>query len=153
MNRALGLFAVSAIFIASPAATEPRPAFERIGQPTLKGAPLPFSEAVRVGDILYLSGRIGSRPDGSLPPGFEAQARQVMDNIGAMLATSGLGWGDVAKCTVMLENIADWPAFNLIYASYFPDGKFPARSAFGADGLARGALAEVECLAYAPVQK
>jgi 2-iminobutanoate/2-iminopropanoate deaminase len=50
---------------------------------------------------------------------------------------------------VMLDNMADWPKFNPIYASYFPDGKFPARSALGADGLALGALVEVECLAYA----
>lgn len=152
MNRALGLFAISAILLASPAAARPRPAVERIGQPSLNGAPLPFSDAVRVGDILYLSGQIGLRPDGSLPPGIAAQARQVMDNIGAVLAKSGLGWSDVAKCTVMLDSIADWPAFNQIYVSYFPDKKFPARSAFGADGLALGALVEVECLAHAPAR-
>ena len=77
------------------------------------------------------------------------QARQAMDNIGAILKSAKLGWGDVAKCTVMLDNMADWPAFNPIYASYFPNGQFPARSAFGTDGLALGALLEVECIAYA----
>jgi 2-iminobutanoate/2-iminopropanoate deaminase len=84
-----------------------------------------------------------------MPAGIEAQARQTMDNIAATLKSAGLGWGDVVKCTVMLENMADWPAFNGIYRTYFPDGKFPARSAFGADGLALGALLEVECIAYA----
>ena len=53
------------------------------------------------------------------------------------------------RSTVMLDNMADWPAFNQVYVTYFPDGKFPARSAFGADGLALGALLEVECIAYA----
>ena len=84
-----------------------------------------------------------------LPAGIEAQARQTMDNIGAVLKRSGLGFGDVVKCTVMLDNMADWPAFNKVYVTYFPDAKFPARSAFGADGLALGALVEIECIAYA----
>ena len=111
--------------------------------------PAPFSTAVRVGDMVYLSGEIGRRPDGTLPEGFEAQARQTMENIGTALKTTGLGWGDVVKCTVMLDNMADWPKFNAIYVPYFPAGKLPARSAFGADGLALGALIELECLAHA----
>ena len=72
-----------------------------------------------------------------------------MDNLGGALKSAGLGWGDVTKCTVMLDDMADWPAFNKVYLTYFPDGKYPARSAFGADGLALGALVEVECIAYA----
>ena len=126
-----------------------RPMVERIGKPMLRGRPLPFSDAVRVGDTLYLSGQVGLRGDGTLPDGVEAQARQTMDNIGGVLKAQGLGWSDVVKCTVMLDNIADWPAFNAVYVTYFPDGRFPARSAFGADGLALGALLELECLAYA----
>ena len=112
-------------------------------------ANLPFSQAVKVGEVLYLSGQLGNKPDGTLPDGMEAQARQAMDNIGAVLKRSDLGFGDVVKCTVMLDNMADWPAFNKVYVTYFPGGKFPARSAFGADGLAMGALLEVECWAYA----
>ena len=123
------------------------PDVERIGQPMLDGKPLPFVEAVRVGDTLYLSGQIGRTPGGRLPQGIEAQARQTMDNIGATLAKSGSGWDDVVKCTVMLDDMKDWPAFNAVYATYFKPGKFPARSAFGADGLALGALIEVECIA------
>ena len=136
------------LVLSAPAMTQDRPAVERIGEPSFNGQRLPFSEAVRVGDMLYLSGQLGNKPDGTLPEGIEAQARQTMDNIGAVLKRSNLGFGDVVKSTVMLDNMADWPAFNRVYVTYFPDGKFPARSAFGADGLALGALLEVECMAY-----
>ena len=108
----------------------------------------PFSTATRVGDVVYLSGQIGVGPDGKLPEGFEAQAKQTMENVGAGLKRVGLGWGDVFKCTVMIDNMADWPKFNTIYVPYFPAGKLPARSAFGADGLALGALLELECMAH-----
>ncbi|HXG80896.1 MAG TPA: RidA family protein [Sphingomicrobium sp.] len=130
------------------AVVEPAP-IERTGSIVLDGRPLPFANAVRAGDMVWLSGQVGLRPDGTLPPDFEGQARQTMDNIGAILKSVKLGWGDVVKCTVMLDDIKDWPKFNPIYASYFPDGRFPARSALGADGLALGALLEVECIAYA----
>ena len=122
---------------------------QRIGEPMLGTQRLPFSSAVRAGDTVYLSGALGITPDGKLGEGMEAQARLAMDNLGSALKSAGLGWGDVVKCTVMLDDMQDWPAFNQVYASYFPDGKYPARSAFGADGLALGALVEVECIAYA----
>jgi reactive intermediate/imine deaminase len=130
-------------------AADPQTPVEYIGKPMLGDQRLPFSDAVRVGDTLYLSGEIGRKPDGTLPEGIDAQARQTMDNIGAKLKAQGLGWRDVVKCTVMLDNMADWPAFNKVYVTYFTDGKYPARSAFGADGLALGALVELECIAYA----
>ena len=144
---AAGVMAVMA-GAASAQGTE-RPAVEHIGQPMLGEQRLPFSSAVRVGDLLILSGQLGNTPDGKLPEGMEAQARQAMENIGAILKGQGLGFGDVVKCTVMLDDMRDWPAFNKIYVTYFADGQFPARSAFGADGLALGALVEVECWAYA----
>jgi 2-iminobutanoate/2-iminopropanoate deaminase len=142
---------LAALFAATAAAAQPaRKAVEYFPAPPINATtPAPFSSAVRVGDVLHLSGAIGIRPDGTLPEGFEAQARQTMDNTGAVLKARGLGWGDVFKCTVMLDNMADWPKFNAIYVPYFPKGKLPARSAFGADGLALGALIELECLAYA----
>lgn len=133
----------------SAAPAQDRPVVEHIGEPMLNGQRLPFSNAVRVGDTVYLSGALGIGADGKLPAGIEAQAKQTMDNIGATLKSAGLGWSNLVKCTVMLDNMADWPAFNQVYVTYFPDGKFPARSAFGADGLALGALLEVECIAYA----
>ncbi len=126
-----------------------RPAFERIGKPKLNGQPLPFCDAVRVGDMLYLSGQIGFRADGTLPAGIDEQARQVMDNVAAVLKAQGLGWGDVVKCMVMLRDIADWPAFNQVYLTYFPDGGLPARSAFATGGLALGAAFELDCIAFA----
>lgn len=110
----------------------------------------PFSEAVRVGDVLYLSGQLGVRADGTLAEGFDAQAKQMMENIGATLQRRGLGWGDVFHCLVMLDDMADWPAFNKIYVPYFAKGKLPARSALGAEGLALGAKVEMECQAHAP---
>lgn len=126
-----------------------RPAVEHYGRPTLNNQPLPFSEAVRVGDVLYLSGQLGIGADGKLPAGIEAQTKQTLDNIGATLKRAGLGYEDVFHCTVMLSDMANWPAMNKVYVTYFPEGKRPARSAFGANGLALGALIELECEAYA----
>lgn len=109
---------------------------------------LPFSEAVRVGDMLYLSGQLGNLP-GSLelaPGGIEGEARQTMDNIKVILERYGSSLDRVVKCTVMMADIAEWPAFNEVYVTYFPGPK-PARSAFAAAGLALGAKVEVECWA------
>ena len=114
------------------------------------GFKLPFSSAVRVGEILYISGVIGTGDDGALAPGMEAQARRAMDNIGAMLKRAGRSFDDVFKCTVMVEDMKQWQAFNTVYMTYFKPDRLPARSAFGTDGLALGALVEVECLAHAP---
>jgi len=138
-----------AFMIASPAAATPRPSVEHFGRPALNGQPLPFSDAVRVGDIVYLSGQIGIGPDGKLPDGIEAQTKQAMDNIGAVLKRARLGYADVFHCTAFLADMKDWPAFNKVYVPYFPAGKMPARSAFGANGLALGARLEIECQAYA----
>lgn len=111
-------------------------------------ATLPFSEAVRVGNLLILSGQIGNRP-GALelvPGGIAEEARQVMENIRTTLTAHGAGMQDVVKCTVMLADMADWPAFNEIYRGFFTP-PYPARSALGANGLALGARVEVECIA------
>jgi 2-iminobutanoate/2-iminopropanoate deaminase len=134
----------------SPAEAAPaRPAVEHYGRPTLNGQPLPFSDAVRVGDTLYLSGQLGIGPDGKLPDGIEAQTKQALDNIGAILKRAGLGYKHVFHCTAMLADMKLWPDFNKVYVTYFPAGKRPARSAFGASGLALNALIELECQAYA----
>jgi len=133
----------------APADAQPRTAVEHFGRPAVDGQPLPFSEAVRVGDTLYLSGQLGIGPDGKLSDGIEAQTRQAMDNIGTVLKRAGLSYGDVFHCTAFLADMKDWPAFNKVYVPYFPAGKMPARSAFGANGLALGAKLEIECQAYA----
>jgi 2-iminobutanoate/2-iminopropanoate deaminase len=109
------------------------------------GMSLPFSEAVRAGDMLYLSGEIGTDASGKLVAGgMKAEAKQVMDNIGANLARHGSSFERVVQCTVALADIADWPAFNEIYRGYFKQ-HFPARMAFAASALALGARVEVQC--------
>ena len=95
------------------AQTVERPALERIGEPTLNGQRLPFSTAVRAGDTVYLSGALGIDANGKLGEGMAAQAKLAMDNLGAGLKQAGLGWSDVVKCTVMLDDMKDWPAFPL----------------------------------------
>jgi 2-iminobutanoate/2-iminopropanoate deaminase len=142
---AAGVFAMTSSADAAPT----RPAVEHYGSPTLNGQRLPFSSAVRVGDILYLSGAIGRGPDGKPPEGIEAQTRATMDDIGETLKLAGLKHSDLFHCTVFLSDMNNWAAFNQVYLTYFPDGPLPARSAFGANGLALGALLEVECQAYA----
>jgi reactive intermediate/imine deaminase len=110
---------------------------------------LPFSEAVRVGNTIYLSGQIGNKP-GTLelaPGGIAAESKQVMENIKTTLGAHRLTLDNVVKCTVMLANMNDWPAFNEVYATFFKHGRYPARSAFGSSGLALGAKVEVECVA------
>ena len=127
-----------------------RPAVQRYPMPPINGTPAPFSKAVRVGDILYLSGVIGRSADGKVPDGIEAQTRAAMDDIGATLKTAGLGYGDIFHCTVFLADMKQWPAFNKVYVGYFPEGQLPARSALGVAALALpGALMEIECQAYA----
>ncbi len=115
---------------------------------------LPFSEEVQVGDMLYLSGQIGVVPGtGKLVAGgIDAQARQTMDNIGSILKRRGLTLNAVVKCTVMLGDINDWPAFNAVYVGYFKPDRMPARSAFAASGLAYNGKVEVECWAYNPIK-
>lgn len=109
---------------------------------------LPFSEAVRVGDMLYLSGQIGNLP-GTLelvPGGVQAETRQTMDNIRRVLENSGSGLDRVVKCTVYLADIAEWTAVNEVYRTYF-EPPYPARSAMAGSGLALGARVEIECFA------
>lgn len=108
----------------------------------------PFSRAVRVGDVYYLSGQIGMGPDGKMPEGIEAQARQTMENIAEVLHSLGTDIRAVFKCTVMLRDMSQWRDFNAVYLTYFDPERLPARSAFGASGLAAGALLELECCAY-----
>jgi reactive intermediate/imine deaminase len=111
-------------------------------------ASLPFSEGMAVGDLVFLSGQLGTFPGKlELNNGTrEAEFRQIMDNIVATLTANGMTTKNVVKCLVMLEDMKDWQAFNEIYLTYF-EAPYPARSAFGTTGLAFGARAEVECIA------
>src|SRR5436309_6247854 len=119
--------------------------------PGAKAAGLPFSEAVRVGDVLYLPGAPG-HVAGKLelvPGGLGAETRQTMANIGAVLKANGLTFDEVFKCTVMLADMNEWAAFNRVYLTYFKPDRLPARSAFGASSLALNARIELECWAHA----
>lgn len=98
---------------------------------------LPFSEAVRVGGTLYLSGHIGNLPGTPklTPGGIKDEARQTMENIKTSLEAHGYSMANLVKCTVMLADMSEWPAFNAVYKSFFA-GNYPARSALGVNGLA-----------------
>lgn len=120
---------------------------EFLSSPATEALGLPFSEAARVGDLLFVSGQIGNLP-GSLelaPGGIQAETQQALDNIAAILARHGSSLDRVAKCTVFLLDMAEWPALNEVWVRTFPNK--PARSALGASGLAKGARVEIECIA------
>jgi reactive intermediate/imine deaminase len=107
----------------------------------------PFSPAVRVGNLLFLAGQIGTDTAGKLVPGgIQAEARQALNNIKDVLQKSGSSLDRVVKCTVFMADMREWPAMNEIYATYFRN-HLPARSAFGSTGLALGARTEIECIA------
>lgn len=130
---------------AMPAQAQP----ERLNSGKVVPGSLPFSEAVRVDDTLYLSGQIGNLP-GTLElakGGIAAEADQVMRNIGITLEAHGYAMSDLVKRTVFLADMAEWDAFNRVYATFFEPGQFPARSALGSTGLAFNARVEVECIA------
>jgi reactive intermediate/imine deaminase len=109
---------------------------------------LPFSDGVRIGRLIILSGMLGIKPHTLelAAGGLEGQTRQTFDNLRSVLAAHGLTLRDVVRVQVMLADIADWPRFNDIYREYFSE-PFPARSAFGTTGLALGARVEVEAFA------
>jgi reactive intermediate/imine deaminase len=109
---------------------------------------LPFSEAVRVGNTLYLSGQIGILPGTTelVPGGIVEETRQTLENIRAVLERHGSSLDQVVKCTIFLADIGEWPRMNEVYGTYFGDRK-PARSAVAGSGLALGARVEIDCIA------
>jgi 2-iminobutanoate/2-iminopropanoate deaminase len=115
---------------------------------TTVGPPRPFSPAVRVNGFLYLSGQVGTDSTGKLVTGgIQAETRQTMLNIGAVLQRSGSSFDRVVKCTVFLADMSEWSAMNDVYVTFFPADRRPARSALGANGLALGSKVEIECIA------
>lgn len=109
----------------------------------------PFSPAVRVGDLVFVSGTLGTKPDGTLVPGgIEAETRQVLENIKRTLSAAGLGMDRIVRCQAFIADLKEWPAMNTVYRSYFPNGKFPARTAVQAT-LLFNARVELECVAAA----
>ncbi len=108
----------------------------------------PFSGAVRVGNMLYLSGALGNDPKTMklVPGGIEAETRQTLENIKATLERNGSDLDHVIKCTVFMADIKEWPKMNEVYKTYFLK-HFPARSAVAGSGLALDARVEIECIA------
>jgi reactive intermediate/imine deaminase len=142
-NRMTALLGACLLGACAPPASAPDVEYV----PLPGGRSLPFSAAVRVGSMLYLSGQIGTDETGRLVSGgIEAETRQTLDNIRGVLEANGSSLDRVVKCTVMLADIGEWEAMNRVYVGYFPR-ILPARSAFGASGLALGARIEIECWA------
>jgi reactive intermediate/imine deaminase len=107
----------------------------------------PFSAAVRVGSMLYLSGQLGTDTTGKVVPGgVAAETRQALENIKRLLEANGSSLDRVVKCTAMLADIREWTDMNQVYVTYFPRHR-PTRSAFGTSGLALGGRIELECMA------
>lgn len=117
-------------------------------QPPNTGVGLPFSAAVRVGNLLFLSGQIGNKPGTRelADTGITGQTRQTLENIKATLEYAGSSLERAVKCTVFLSTIADYQAMNAVYATFFLKDP-PARSTVAGSGLALGARVEIECFA------
>ena len=140
---------LSALLLAAlGCAAAPEVAFDR--SPETRAADLPFSDAVRVGELLFLSGQLGIRPGEKqlVPGGIEAETAQCLENIRAILERNGSGLERVVKCTAFLADMSEWARMNAVYRRYFPT-VLPARSAFAASGLAYQARIELECIAAA----
>ena len=151
MHRTCFAIALALAAVTAPAVAQSPTGVEFLNSGKVIAPGLPLSEAVRVGDTLYLSGVVGVVP-GELkvvPGGLAAEARQALGNVRTMLEAQGLGLKNVVKGTVMLADIAEWGAFNEVYKEFF-SAPYPARAAFGASGLALGARVEVECIAAYP---
>ncbi len=108
----------------------------------------PFSSAVVVGDMIYLSGELGLDYEAFklVDGGAGAETKQIFKNYEATLSALGASLSDIVKCTVFLDDMNEYAAMNAAYAAALPDPK-PARSTFGVDGLALGAALEIECIA------
>lgn len=118
-----------------------------IATPDAPAAIGPYSQAVETNGILFVSGQLPVNPvTGEIPSGIEAQTRQSLENIMAILKQAGLGPDNVAKTCVLLQHISDFTAMNAVYAEFFPADK-PARVCFEVAALPKGALVEIDAIA------
>ena len=149
MRNTILLFA-ALIFAMAGHAAAPKGKAEYLNSAKVLPNKLPFSEAVRVGDLVFLSGQVGIAPGTMkvVEGGIKEETRQALENIKSTLSAHGYTMDDLVKCTAMLADIGEWSAFNEVYKTFFTD-HFPARSAFGASGLALNARVEIECIAAA----
>jgi 2-iminobutanoate/2-iminopropanoate deaminase len=123
----------------------------RITAPDLPLRPgAPYSQGVMAGDLLYLSGNIGQDPATSkVPPAFIDEARQALDNLGRVLKAAGLGWQDVVKVNVYVEDMARYEEFNALYTKTLP-APYPARTFLAVADIPGGGQVEIEAVAVKP---
>jgi 2-iminobutanoate/2-iminopropanoate deaminase len=120
----------------------------QISTPNAPAAVGAYSQAIRVGDLVFTAGQLGIDPaSGEMAgAGVAEQAERAIANLEAILSEAGSGLGSLVKVTVFLADIADWPALNEVYARLIPE-PFPARSAFAVKDLPGGARVEIEAVA------
>ena len=107
-----------------------------------------FSEFVKVGNMIYLAGKLGTDSTGKLAAGgIGPETKQTLENIRATLEKNGSSMDNVVKCTVMLADMKEWGEMNVVYNTFFKKERLPARSAFGTSGLALNGRVEIECMA------
>ena len=112
------------------------------------GAIGPYSQAVRVGDMLFVSGQIPFDPKtGKFPEGIEAQTRQSLTNVRSILEAAGGTMDSVVKTTVFLSDMNNFAAMNAVYGTFFTEGRYPARSAVEVARIPKDALVEIEVIA------
>lgn len=142
------LIACNACTVTQSTMSPSKPEF--LNSPEAAAGNWPFSEAVRAGEFLFLAGQLGSdASDKLVAGGIVPESRQALENVKAVLERNGASLADVVKCTVFLADMAEWSTFNGVYTQFFQK-PYPARSAFGANGLGLKARVEVECVAYVP---
>jgi len=144
--RAFGAAVLAAYLCGGCSGSRPAPStaeyFPVSGRPDL-----PFSEAARIGELLFLSGQIGIDGSGRIVPGgIGPETRQALENIRAVLERHGSSLDQVVKCTALLVDMREWEAMNQVYRTFFPR-HLPARTALGVSGLVLGARVELECVA------
>ena len=145
--RRLIIFLCAALLAGCEVTVNHEPEIEWLKAPGMEDMDLPFSAAVRVDKLLFLSGALGyDREKGGLVEGgIQAETRKTLENISQTLEMFGSSMDKVVKCTVFLADMSEWGAMNEVYTTFFPNK--PARSALGASGLALNARTEIECIA------
>jgi len=121
---------------------------ERINTEKAPGAIGPYSQGIKVGDMIFFSGQLPINVEtGQMPEGIEAQTAESLKNIQGLLESQGLTFADVVKTTVFLDSMDDFATMNGVYAKFFTE-PYPARSAVEVAKLPKGALVEIEVIAH-----
>lgn len=114
----------------------------------MAGASRPYSPIVRANGFIFLAGQLGTDSTGRLASGgIQPETRQALANVRALLLRAGSSMDRVVKCTVFLADVREWATMNEVYTTFFPAGRYPARTALGVAGLPLDARVEIECLA------